>query len=86
MATGNDFLEAWPWEGVNAISHTTTKDDFLKTIEKVDINSVRLVLKARRLAKDNNLTSITAWEETISWVVKMLQICKEKNYGGYQLG
>lgn len=74
-----DFPSNWPWRGINIISSQTTSDDvrFLKS--QLNLNSLRLTLKPRFLARSEKIHYTVAWEKTLAWADQIIETCKSEN-------
>jgi len=67
----------WPWRGININNLDGTRANIEIDKERLNVNSVRLEIVPRFLAKQLNLTPQEAWDRSMRWVGEMLDGCKQ---------
>ena len=80
---GVEFPPNWPWRGVvvHSCCGDVNKHD-VATLSSYGVNAIVLNIKSRFRAKKLNEKPEVAWEESLKWVDKMLDACKDHGLVG----
>lgn len=82
MAGEKDAPMNWPWRGVVLNSGNGLPKDISILIDRLGINSVRLSLNVRSMAKYQGLNPEKAWRKNLQWADSMLDACKKNGVVG----
>ena len=76
-AFASEYPPHWPWRGISIENIDYNPEDLEKLTKKININSIQLRLKPRKLAKVKNISPIQAWNESLDWANTMLENSKK---------
>jgi len=74
-----NYPTGWPWHGLSVDNLSSQPSDIRRFKHELNIDVIRLQLKPVKLAKRKKIDMNQAWEETLSWLDAMLDMCKLLN-------
>ena len=78
-----EFPAGWPWRGITIDVFGGSNDpSVVPKLAKMGVNSIELVLSVRNVAKYQNKSPTTAWNDSLAWADSMLDACKANGIVG----